>query len=107
MYISTYSLTSVLDGGKWSASRHGRFTLRERAPGSRLGGPQNRSGHGCEGKHSQPPPGSEHYNPDCPARSLVAIPTELSRLYGEIITIFNNNYLNSPQPLSTLPGSIQ
>jgi hypothetical protein len=26
--------TSVLDGGEWSASRHGRFTPRERAPGT-------------------------------------------------------------------------
>jgi hypothetical protein len=29
---STQSLTSALDGGKWSASRPGRFTPRERAP---------------------------------------------------------------------------
>jgi hypothetical protein len=34
MYISTHSLTSVLDGGDWSASRPGRFTPRERAPGT-------------------------------------------------------------------------
>jgi hypothetical protein len=26
--------TSVLDGGEWSASRPGRFTPRERAPGT-------------------------------------------------------------------------
>jgi hypothetical protein len=32
MYSSTRSLTSVLDGGEWSASRPGHFTLRERAP---------------------------------------------------------------------------
>jgi hypothetical protein len=32
-YSST-PLTSVLDGGEWSASRPGRFTLRERAPAS-------------------------------------------------------------------------
>jgi hypothetical protein len=31
-YSSTHSLTSGLDGGEWSASRPGRFTLRERAP---------------------------------------------------------------------------
>jgi hypothetical protein len=30
---STQSLTSALDGGEWSASRPGRFTPRERAPG--------------------------------------------------------------------------
>jgi hypothetical protein len=34
MYSSTPSLTSTLDGGEWSASRTGRFTLRERAPGT-------------------------------------------------------------------------
>jgi hypothetical protein len=33
MYSSTHSLTSALDGGEWSASRPGRFTPRERAPG--------------------------------------------------------------------------
>jgi hypothetical protein len=32
-------LISVLDGGEWSASRPGRFTARERAPGTRwIGG---------------------------------------------------------------------
>jgi hypothetical protein len=31
---STYYLTSALDGGDWSASRPGRFTPRERAPGT-------------------------------------------------------------------------
>jgi hypothetical protein len=30
-YSSTYSLTSALVGGEWSASRTGRFTPRERA----------------------------------------------------------------------------
>jgi hypothetical protein len=33
-YSSTQSLTSAFDGGEWSASRPGRFTLRERAPGT-------------------------------------------------------------------------
>jgi hypothetical protein len=33
MYSSTHSLTSALDG-EWSALRPGRFTLRERAPGT-------------------------------------------------------------------------
>jgi hypothetical protein len=33
-YISTHSLISVLDGGKWSASRLCRFTPRERAHGT-------------------------------------------------------------------------
>jgi len=34
MCRSTHSLTSALDGGEWSASRPGRFTSRERAPGT-------------------------------------------------------------------------
>jgi hypothetical protein len=50
-------LTSALDGDEWSASRLGRFT-----PGKspwfpldrRLGGPQIRSGRGCEEKDSHP-----------------------------------------------------
>jgi hypothetical protein len=32
-YSSTHSLTSAPDEGEWSASRPGRFTPRERAPG--------------------------------------------------------------------------
>jgi hypothetical protein len=31
-YSTTKSLTSAIDGGEWSASRPGRFTLRERNP---------------------------------------------------------------------------
>jgi hypothetical protein len=34
MYSSTHALTSALDEGDWSASRPGRFTPRERAPGT-------------------------------------------------------------------------
>jgi hypothetical protein len=34
MYSSTHSLTSALDGGEWSASCPGRFTPREKAPGT-------------------------------------------------------------------------
>jgi hypothetical protein len=33
-YSSTHSSTSVLDGGEWSASRPGRPTPMERAPGT-------------------------------------------------------------------------
>jgi hypothetical protein len=33
-YSFTHSLTSALDGSKWSVSRPGRFTSRERAPGT-------------------------------------------------------------------------
>jgi hypothetical protein len=63
MYSSTHSLTSALDGGEWSASRPGRFTPRERAPGypldRRLSVPQSHSGRGGEENISQPPPGIE------------------------------------------------
>jgi hypothetical protein len=34
MYRSTFFLTSALVGDEWSASRPGRFTLGERAPGT-------------------------------------------------------------------------
>jgi hypothetical protein len=33
-YSATHSLTSEIDGDEWSASRIGRFTPRERAPGT-------------------------------------------------------------------------
>jgi hypothetical protein len=33
VYLHAF-LTSALDGGEWSASRPGRFTLRERAAGT-------------------------------------------------------------------------
>jgi hypothetical protein len=46
----------------------------------RLGGPQSRSGRGGVKKNPQSPPGIGPYNSDRPARALVAIPTELSRL---------------------------
>jgi hypothetical protein len=34
MYSSNHSLILVLDGGEWSASRPGRFTSQDRAPGT-------------------------------------------------------------------------
>jgi hypothetical protein len=38
VYLYSF-LTSALDGGKWSASRPGRFTAREKASGThRIGG---------------------------------------------------------------------
>jgi hypothetical protein len=62
VYFHTF-LTSLLDGGEWSASRPGRFTLQGKSPwyqlDRRLGGPQSRSGRGGEKKHSQPLPGLE------------------------------------------------
>jgi hypothetical protein len=46
----------------------------------RLGGPQSRTGRGCEEKNSHSSPGIEPQNPDRPAHSLVATSTELPRL---------------------------
>jgi hypothetical protein len=61
VYLHTY-LTLALDGGDWSASRPGYFTLRERAPGTHwIGGwvgPRAILDMG-EDKNSQPPPGIE------------------------------------------------
>jgi hypothetical protein len=55
-YSATHSLTSALDGGEWSPSRSGRFTPRERAPGTHWirgwVGPRAVG----EEKDSQPPP---------------------------------------------------
>jgi hypothetical protein len=34
MYTSTHSLISALEGGEWLASRHGRFTPKERVLGT-------------------------------------------------------------------------
>jgi hypothetical protein len=52
MYTNTFFLTSALVGGQWSASRPGRFTPGERAPGTHwIGGwvdPQSQSGLGEE-----------------------------------------------------------
>jgi len=50
-------LTSALDGCEWSASRPGRFTVRERAPGTHLigwVGPRARSRRCGEQKNSHP-----------------------------------------------------
>jgi len=49
-----------------------------------LGGPQSRSGRGGEEKNIHLPPEIEPYNPDRPARSLVAIPTSLVCFHGNI-----------------------
>jgi hypothetical protein len=82
-------LTSVLDGGEWSASRPGRFTLREGAPGypldRRLGGPQSRSGLGGEEKISQTLPGLE---PPITQPVVELCTTELSRLLIKVCIHF-------------------
>jgi hypothetical protein len=73
-YSPTHSLTSALDGGEWSASRFGRFTLRKRAPGTHwIGGwvgPRTVLDAVVLEKNSQPPPGIEPQNPDRSVRSL-------------------------------------
>jgi hypothetical protein len=69
VYIHEF-LTSALDGSEWSASRPGRFPPRENPRyllDRGLGGPQSQSGHGGEGKNSQPLPGLKP--PNHPARS--------------------------------------
>jgi hypothetical protein len=72
-YSSTHSLTSAVDGGEWSTSRPGRFTPRERAPGTHwVGGwvgPRAVLDVVVKRKILAPPPRIEPYNPDRPARS--------------------------------------
>jgi hypothetical protein len=53
----------------------------------RLGGPQSRSERCGEEKNPHPPPEIKPSDPDRPARSLVAIPTELSRFLDAITII--------------------
>jgi hypothetical protein len=69
-YRSTHSLTPTLDGGEWSASRPGRFTPRERAPGTHwIGGWVGpRAGLDAVVKRKIPSPLRES-NPDHPVRS--------------------------------------
>jgi hypothetical protein len=54
-----HSLTSVLEGGEWSASLLSRFYPQGKSPwyllDRRLGGLQSRYGRGGEEKNSQPP----------------------------------------------------
>jgi hypothetical protein len=58
-----HSLISALDGGEWSASRPGRFTPRERAPGTLwiggLVGPRAVLDAVVKRKIPSPPPGIE------------------------------------------------
>jgi hypothetical protein len=79
-YSSTHSLTSALDGGELSASRTGRFTPRERAPGTHwIGGwVGTRAGLEAEVNRKVPSPRREsHYtgtnqNHICPATVSLA-----------------------------------
>jgi hypothetical protein len=70
---STHSLITALDESECSASRTGRFTPRERTPGTHwIGdwvGSQSQSGHGVEQKNSHSLQGTEPRLSDSPARS--------------------------------------
>jgi hypothetical protein len=81
-------LTSTLDGGEWSASRSGRFTPGKRAPGTHWIGSRVdfRAGLYSVAKRKIPTPCRES-NSARPARSLVTMLTELSRLI-----FWNDNY---------------
>jgi hypothetical protein len=76
--IAPTSLTSALDGGEWSASRPCHFIPWEGVPDTHwIGGwvdPQSRSAR-C----------GEEKNPALPGIETVAIPTELSLLFGQIL----------------------
>jgi hypothetical protein len=82
-------LTSVLDGGMWSASQPGCFTPGERTLGTHQieGWMGPRASLAAVAKRKTPSPYCK-LNPDHPAHSLVAIPTELL----EIISINSHNY---------------
>jgi hypothetical protein len=73
-------LTSALDGSEWSASRHGRFTPGDTAPGTHLieGWVDLRAGLNAMEKTQISCPWRES-KPGHPARSLITILTNLSR----------------------------
>jgi hypothetical protein len=81
-------LTSALDGEEWSASHPGRFTSREKAPGTTWieawVGPRVVLDAVVKRKIPSPPGiRTLEPNPDRPARSLVAILTKISWLLKE------------------------
>jgi hypothetical protein len=85
-----FFLTSEMDGGECSASRHCRFTPREKRPQypsyKRLSGPQGRYGRCGEEKSILL---LQESNPDRPARTL-----SLYRLSYPDSHIHNINYKN-------------
>jgi hypothetical protein len=99
-YSSTHSLTSALDGGKWSASRPGRFTSRERVPGTHwIGGWVGPRAvlDAWFGEKFPVPVGSQTPEPQSSSPLPSAIPTELSRLLI-IITTTTTTTVTSVQP---------
>jgi hypothetical protein len=84
-YITPPLLTTALNGGEWSTSSSNRFTPGGKSSRNpldmRLGGSQSRSGLYREyEKNHLPLPRIEPQLSRHSARSLVPIPTELSRL---------------------------
>jgi hypothetical protein len=82
-YSFTHSLTCTLDGGEWSALRHSRFTLRERAPrthwiGSWVG---TRTVLDAVLQRKIPSSAGNRIEPRSSSPQPSAIPTELSRLF--------------------------
>jgi len=67
-------MTTALEEGEWSAARPGR-TLPPERPGTHFTGGWVGPGAGLDGREISSPP--EFSIPDRPARSSVAIPTEL------------------------------
>jgi hypothetical protein len=82
MYTSAHLSISALDGGDLSASRPGRFTAKERTPGTYwIGGWVGlTTGQDAVAKRKYPCIYRES-NPGRPARSLVTILTQLPSSY--------------------------
>jgi hypothetical protein len=90
---STHSLTLALDGGEWSASRPGRFTPKERAPGTHwIGGWVGpRAVLDAVVKRKIPSPCRES-NPRTPIVQLVAqryTDWATTALYGYVLALIN------------------
>ena len=84
-------LTSAIYGDKWSTSRHGRFNPGEEFRYSlnrRLGGPHARTGRFREEKTLLVLTGVPTL--DCPARSIVAVPTTLVKYYIIFCELLNS-----------------
>jgi hypothetical protein len=100
--IALRYLTSALDGGEWSASCPGRFTLGKfpRYPlDRRLGGPKSRPGRFGDEKDLLPLPES---NPGRPARSPSLYRASSPGSHFFVIIIRNKNTKNNCHNLHSL-----